>query len=196
MSDFPATLDCKGRAVLLRPFEPRDLIELQRFAQSLPLHDLLFLNQDIQKPEVLLAWAQAVIDGRITSLLAFDGETAVGMSAIIRDRFGWSQHVAELHLLVAEDWRGLGLGRALLHHSFTLAIDAGAEKLCAKMTPDQKGAIAMFEEMGFRQEAMLTDHVREREGPVFDLAIYSFNIGRIGARHGAEGFGDVFARHE
>ena len=58
----------------------------------------------------------------------------------MRDRLGWSQHVAEMHLLVAEDYRGLGLGRTLLQHAFTMAVDGGAEKLCARMTPAQARA--------------------------------------------------------
>lgn len=196
MSEYPAEFDLKGTRVTLRPFAPADLMALQDFAQAMPLHDLLFLDADIQKPEVLVEWAKAVIDGQIISLVAFDGPRVVGTAAIVRDRLGWSQHVAEMHLLVAEDYRGLGLGRTLLHHAFTMAVDGGAEKLCARMTPDQKGAISMFEEMGFRQEALLTDHVRERGGDVHDLAVYSYNVGRIGARHGADGFVGLYPDHD
>lgn len=196
MSEFPIEVDLRGRRIFIRPFAPADLMALQGFAQAMPLHDLLFLDADIQKPEVLVEWAKAVIDGQIVSIVAFLDKRMVGTAAIVRDRLGWSQHVAELHLLVAEDFRGLGLGRSLLQHSFTLAVDGGAEKLCARMTPDQKGAMAMFEEMGFRQEALLTDHVRERGGDVHDLAVYSYNVGRIGARHGADGFAGLYPDHD
>ena len=125
-------------------------------------------------------------------MLAWLDNKVVGTSAIVRDRLGWSPHVAEIRLLIGEDVRGLGLGRMLLQHSFTMAVDGGAEKLIARMTPDQKGAIAMFEEMGFRGEALLRDHVRDRNGVAHDLAIFSLNVGRIGASHGAYGFSEVY----
>ncbi|HMT45073.1 MAG TPA: GNAT family N-acetyltransferase, partial [Chakrabartia sp.] len=64
MSEYPAEFDLKGAHVTLRPFTPADLMALQDFAQAMPLHDLLFLDADIQKPEVLVEWAKAVIDGQ------------------------------------------------------------------------------------------------------------------------------------
>ncbi len=192
MSDYPQTVDCKGTPIKLNSFQPGDMEAVEAFAQTVLVHDLLFLGRDIQHPKVIRAWAMSITEGDIVSLLAWLGPKVVGTSAIVRDRLSWSPHVAEIRLLVSEDMRGLGLGRLLLQHSFAMAIDSGAEKLIARMTPDQKGAIAMFEEMGFRGEALLRDHVRDRNGDVHDLAIYSLNVGRIGASHGAYGFSDIY----
>jgi GNAT superfamily N-acetyltransferase len=192
VSDYPITVDCKGSAIRLSNFQPGDMDAVAAFAQTVPVHDLLFLGRDIQHPKVIKAWVESIAEGDIVSLLAWRDGKVVGTSAIVRDRLGWSPHVAEMRLLVSEDMRGLGLGRMLLQHSFTLAVDGGAEKLIARMTPDQKGAIAMFEEMGFRGEALLRDHVRDRNSDVHDLAIFSLNVGRIGASHGAYGFSDLY----
>jgi GNAT superfamily N-acetyltransferase len=192
VSEYPKNVDCKGTPITLNTFQPGDMEAMEIFAQTVPVHDLLFLGRDIQHPKVIRAWAMAILEGDIVSLIAWLGNKIVGTSAIVRDRLSWSPHVAELRLLVSEDVRGLGLGRCLLQHSFALAVDSGAEKLMARMTPDQKGAISMFEEMGFRGEAMLRDHVRDRNGEVHDLAIYSLNVGRIGASHGAYGFSDLY----
>ena len=38
----------------------------------------------------------------------------------------------------------------------------GIEKRTAQMTVDQRGAIALFEGMGFRAEALLANQVRDR----------------------------------
>ncbi len=192
MSDFPQTVDCKGTPISLNVFQPGDMAAVEAFAQTVPVHDLLFLGRDIQHPKVIRAWAMSIVEGDIVSLIARLGDKVVGTSAIVRDRLSWSPHVAEIRLLVSEDMRGLGLGRTLLQHSFAMAVDNGAEKLIARMTPDQKGAIGMFEEMGFRGEALLKDHVRDRNGEVHDLAIFSLNVGRIGASHGAYGFSDLY----
>lgn len=190
MNNYPKTVDCGGTPIVLTPFEALHLGAVRTFTQSLPAHDLLFLARDIQHPKVISAWISSIADGEISSLIALDGEKVVGTTAIVRDPLGWSAHVAELRILIAEDMRGKGLGRILLQHCFTDAIDNGAEKLMARMTPDQRGAIALFEEMGFRGEAMLRDHVRDREGNIYDLAILSLDVARVGAQHGAFGFPD------
>jgi RimJ/RimL family protein N-acetyltransferase len=191
VSDYPKTLSCGGKQLILRNFVASDLATVLKFASELPPHDLLFLTRDIQHPKVITAWLDAIADNRIQSLLALDGDRVVGSTAIVRDERGWSPHVAELRLLIAEDFRGQGLGRILLNHCFADAVDAGAEKLIARMTPDQRGAIALFEEMGFRGEAMLRDHVKNHDGSVHDLAILSLNVARLGAQHGALGFAEA-----
>lgn len=193
MSEYPKTIDCGGASIALRKLDAGDVEAMKAFATSLPKHDLLFLARDIRHPKVLAAWLTAIAEGEITSLIALDGDHIVGSTAIVRDELGWSPHVAELRILIAEEMRGKGLGRALLQHCYADAIDAGAEKLIARMTPDQRGAIALFEEMGFRGEALLRDHVRDLDGKVHDLAILSLDVARQGVQHGAYGFGESYA---
>jgi hypothetical protein len=50
------------------------------------------------------------------------------------------------------------------------------------MTPDQKGARATFERLGFRPEALLADFVMDREGKPRDLLLMT---------HDVAGFSDV-----
>jgi RimJ/RimL family protein N-acetyltransferase len=185
VSDYPKTVDCGESSLVLTPFEASHLGAVKAFAQGLEAHDLLFLGRDIQHPKVITAWLDAIADGDIASLVAFEGERVVGTTAIVRDKLSWSPHVAEIRLMIAPDLRGRGLGRILLQHCFIDAIEAGAEKLMARMTPDQRGAIALFEEMGFRGEAMLRDHVRDRDGKLHDLAILSLDVARASAQRGA-----------
>ena len=182
------TLDIDGRGIEIRAFERGDVVAVGQFAAALPAHDLLFLSRDIQHARVIEAWAQSIADGEIDSLIALDGNTVVATTAIVRDAMSWSPHVAEIRVLVAPGVRGHGLGRLLLDGSIALAIDRGATKLIARMTPDQRGAIALFEESGFRGEAMLRDHVRDRDGKVFDLAILALDTRRARETKASWGF--------
>lgn len=177
-----------GRAVTVRPFTRSDMPAVARFAAALPPHDLLFLSRDLQHARVIDAWMAAVDSGEIESLIAVteDGEV-VASTAIVRDRLSWSAHVAELRLLVSPAMRGQGLGRRLLDASIALALDGGAEKLMARMTPDQTAAITVFEEAGFRAEALLRDQVRDREGQKHDLAILALDPARHAAHRVAFG---------
>ena len=161
---------------------------LARFAAAMPPHDLLFLARDIREPKVLDAWLNAQEQGTITSLIAASDGEVVATIAALSDRFSWSPHVWDIRLLVAPGSRGKGLGRRLLDEIVTVAIAAGAGKLTARMTPDQAGAITLFEEGGFRAEAMLQGHVRAADGSLHDLAVLALDPARAAARR--EAFGD------
>ena len=173
--------------VAIRAFRPADVEAMMRFAQALPEHDLLFLGRDLKHRKVVAAWAEAIEDGFIDSLLIEDGGAVVGTSALVRDPLGWSPHVGEVRLLVSPEYRGQGVGRALLEETFRIAAKRDCRKLVARMTPDQTGAIALFEGLGFRAEALLRDHVIDRGGRLHDLAILSLDLERAAAQHEAFG---------
>lgn len=191
MSDLPQSVTLPGGTFELRLLAAGDLDAIRTFAGRVNEHDILFLGRDLKHPKVQQAWANALEEGGMQSLGAFSGGELAGTSAIVRDLLGWSPHVAEIRLIVGEDWRGSGLGRALLQASCDLAVASGAEKLIARMTPDQQGAIAMFEDSGFRGEALLRDHVRDRAGQRYDLAIFSLDVARETAHRRAYGFTDA-----
>lgn len=172
----------------IRRFHANDRDAMLGFAQGLPEHDLLFLGRDLKHPRVIEAWLSAIDDGWIDSVVAESGERIVGTAALVRDPLGWSAHVGEVRLLVSSERRGGGLGRDLLEAVFRVAVDRRLDKLTASMTPDQTGSVALFESLGFRGEALLKDHVRDRAGNPHDLAILSLDLARNAAQHRAYGF--------
>lgn len=180
MTDLPVTI---------RRFKPDDIDAMLRFARGLPEHDLLFLGRDIKHRKVIEAWQEAVEDGFIDSFVAEDGDAIVGTCALVRDPLGWSTHVGEIRLLVSPQLRGQGVGRRLLEEMFKVAVQRELKKLVAQMTPDQRGAIQLFEEHGFRGEALLKDQVMDRQGSVHDLVILSLDVARMAAQHEAFGLG-------
>lgn len=187
MSDLPRTIECGGKPFTLRRFKPEDLDAMLKFARKLPEYDLLFLGRDLKHRKVIEAWLNEIEDGFIDSVLAEGPSGVVGTAAVVRDPLGWSGHVGEVRLLVSLRLRGAGLGRAMLEECFRMAMHRDLKKLIAKMTPDQTGAIALFESMGFRGEALLKDHVMGRDGQVHDLVVLSHDVSRVAAQ--MEAFG-------
>jgi GNAT superfamily N-acetyltransferase len=157
------------------------------FAQKLPVHDLLFLPRNISEPKVLAAWIKEIERGAITSLLAIVAGRVVGCGTIVRDPLSWSPHVGEIRMVVSTDVRGLGVGRALSQETFALALGAGLEKLMVQMTVDQVGAIAIFEGLGFKAEALLRDHVRDLAGRKHDIVVLGHNVAQVAAQMEAYG---------
>jgi len=87
--------------------------------------------------------------------------------------------------------RGRGLGRLLVQQCFAPALELGLDKLVAQMTVDQVAAIAVFEELGFRAEALLRDHVKDRDGQLHDLALLSHDVAAVQSRLEAYGVSDA-----
>ncbi len=187
---YPRTVTIGDEELSIRYMTARDDAAVLAFARALPAHDLLFLPRDITHPKVLAAWVAEIDRGAMTTLLGFRGETVVACATIARDPLSWSPHVAELRVVVSVDLRGRGLGRALLEDAFALAVANGVEKMVAQMTTDQTGAIAVFETMGYRGEALLRDHVKDREGNTHDIVILSHDVAAFAARMDAYGLGD------
>src|SRR5437879_2124155 len=161
------------------------------FAQKLPTHDLLFLPRNISQPKVLSAWVNEIERGAIVSLLAVKGGTVVGCGTLVRDPHSWSPHVGEIRMVVSAEVRGQGVGRALSQETFALALGAGLEKLSVQMTVDQRGAITLFESLGFKAEALLRDHVRDVEGKTHDIVVLGHNIAQVQAQLEAYGLAEA-----
>ncbi|REJ72947.1 MAG: GNAT family N-acetyltransferase [Acidobacteria bacterium] len=194
MSDkrtYPRSLRLQDRTIDLEPMTRADRDDLLDLAQDLPPHDLLFMRRQITRSEDLDTWLSEIDAGHVVTLLARDGEALVGYATVDRSRLPWSRHVAELRVVVRADRRGQGLGRALTQEAFALALSEGIEKMMARMTLDQKGAIAVFEGLGFRPEALLRDHVKDSQGVKHDLVVMSHDVQEFGTTLASYGVADA-----
>ena len=189
---YPRTIELKNGSATLDLMTPDAEQEVLSFANTLPAHDLLFLRRDITQPKVLSAWAAQIESGEITSLIARENEQMLGCSAVVVDKHSWSPHVGELRVLVGPDGKERGLGRVLIQESFLVALGLGLQKLTAQMTPDQTAAIAVFEEMGFTAEALLKDHVQDKQGTKHDIVILSHDVQAFASQMEAYGITDLY----
>jgi len=175
--NYPRLVKAKdGRRITLRLMEASDTDEILAFARSLPPDDLLFLRRDITLPEVVNQWVRDIEEERTVTVLAEDEGKLAGYGALHFNEVLWTGHVGEIRMLVAPDYRRLGLGSRLASELFAVAKDLGLKKIMVQMTPDQQGARVTFERLGFRPEAILTDFVLARDGKTRDLLIMSYDI--------------------
>ena len=184
---YPRHVKTDGGDIEFRLMARADEAAVLDFARKLPTHDLLFLPRNISEPKVLSAWINEIEQGAITSLLAIKDGKVVGCGTLVRDPHSWSPHVGEIRMVVSLDVRGQGVGRALSQETFAVALGAGLEKLTAQMTVDQRAAIALFESLGFKAEALLRDHVRDIDGKTHDIVVLGHNIAQVRAQLEAYG---------
>ena len=188
---YPRSVDCAGVRYDIGLMRSSDGAAVDAFLTALPRHDLLFLSKDVTHPKVIKAWMSALDEGRVHSLVARHEGTVVGCTAIVIEDQSWSRHVGEMRVLLSPSARGSGLGRELTQECFVMALGLGLEKLCVRMTVDQAAAVAAFEGIGFRAEALLRKHVRDHEGQDHDLAILSQQVAEVQSRMSAFGLNDV-----
>jgi N-acetylglutamate synthase-like GNAT family acetyltransferase len=187
------SIEIGGKATILRPMARGDAEEIMNFAQAMPAHDLLFLQRDIRQPRVIQAWLDQLESGQIRSTVALRDGHIIACTALVRDEFSWSAHVCEIRILIAPESRSTGIGRILATQCVADARETGVKKLFVRMTPDQSGALRVFEDLGFTPEALLRDHVCDASGTEHDIAILALNVGRQMAQHrlyGMEGAPD------
>jgi RimJ/RimL family protein N-acetyltransferase len=184
---FPRLMQTDAGAIEFRLMGRTDEAAVLAFARKLPTHDLLFLPRNISEPKVLGAWINEIERGAIISVLAIKDGNVVGCGTVVRDPHSWSPHVGEIRMVNLPELRGQGVGRLLSQETFALALGAGLDKLTAQMTVDQKGAIALFESLGFKAEALLRDHVRDADGKKHDIVVLGHNVAQFMAQMEAYG---------
>jgi RimJ/RimL family protein N-acetyltransferase len=157
--------------VNITELQPTHVDALTRFFQELPDGDVTFIKEDVTDPDTVRSWAQ----GSASRWVAMDGDTVTGYVAIIR-LSGWSDHVGELRLVVHPAHRGTGLGGELARHGLSRALQAGLSKLVVELVADQEHALEMFLKIGFTGEALLRDHIRDRDGGLRDLVVLAHHV--------------------
>lgn len=143
---------------------------LRAFLDGLPDRDLTFVKEDVRDPALVEAWARET--GPPRRWVARDDDTGAILALVaVMPLTGWSAHVGELRLVVAPDARRQGLGAALARHALRAALGMGLLKVVVEVVAEQESAIAMFDALGFRGEALLTRQIRDHAGELRDLLV-------------------------
>ena len=93
----------------------------------------------------------------------------VGRLSITRDPHPASEHVADLGLMVAKEYRRLGIGRGLIEAAETWARGVGVRKVELHVFPHNEAAIALYESLGYVREGLRRGQYRR--GGMFQDAI-------------------------
>ena len=100
----------------------------------------------------------------VAHLVAASGERVIGNLSISRDHHPATRHVATLGMFVAADWRGRGVGSALMAEALTWARAAGVERVELTVYPHNTAAVALYRKFGFVEEGRLVRHAKKSYG--------------------------------
>jgi L-amino acid N-acyltransferase YncA len=168
----PRTVKLKDdEEVLIRAMKREDLEGSFAFFCALPEEDRLSLRRDNTTREVIEERIREMERGAVKRLVAVADETIGADGALEFSHFGWERHVAELRLVVAARYQRKGLGLLMAGALYDLAASAGIEEIVVKMMASQTAALRIFQKLGFRQEVVLRDYVKDMKGTRKDLVL-------------------------
>ena len=82
---------------------------------------------------------------------------------------GWKEGVGELRLVVASLYQRKGLGTVMARELYRLAASEKVEQIVVKMMRPQSAARSIFRRLGFREEMLLPEYVKDLSGRALRL---------------------------
>jgi RimJ/RimL family protein N-acetyltransferase len=174
---YPQTVIVKDeREVEIWPMTADDAPALLEFYRSLPPEDLLYLREDVTKPESMTRWVESIESEQGWHLLAGYEGRIIADGELDHQFYGWSRHVGELRIVVDPAFRGSGLSMVIAQEVLAQATDEGLHKVMVQMMVGQHPALHLCERLGFCHEAILKEHVQDQHGQLRDLIIMAYFI--------------------
>lgn len=165
-----------GTSVLLRELTVDDFDRSLAFLKSLPAMDRRYLRVDVTREDIVERRLEQAAAGEVYRIAAFDDDVIVADGALEFSSHGWTRHIGEIRVLVAEDYRSRRLGTILIGELFLEAERRRVEKVIVKMVKQQIAVRKICDRLGFRVDAVLADHVKDAEGKLRDLIVMSCTL--------------------
>jgi RimJ/RimL family protein N-acetyltransferase len=148
-----------GEGVSVRPMQERDRLPLARvFAAVAEERDGIASEPPVDIEARAASWT---LDG---TFVALAGNEVIGSIHLQRSYGGF----AELGMAVARDWRGRGVGSALLQAGIEWARAQRIHKLSLAVFAHNETAIALYRKFGFVEEGRRVRHYRRQSGELWD----------------------------
>ena len=147
----------------VRPGEDRDRLPLAGlFAAVAEERDGIASEPPVDVEARAASW---VLDGTLVAVAGTDNEAElIGLIHVERSRFG----SGEIGMLVTREWRGLGVGSALLAAAIGWARENQLHKLCLSVFPHNERGIALYRRFGFVEEGRRVRQMRRSSGELWD----------------------------
>lgn len=180
LTRYPRTTELRdGSSVTLRPMDRADGDRLLEFFRRIPEEDRFFMKDDVVSPQTIERFVDGLDYDRALPLLALNGERVVGDAVLIRHRGGYRRHTAEIRVVTDPEYRGRGLGVAMITELTDIAWDAELEHVEFHLIRDiQDAAIEAAEYVGALSIGTVKDFVKDSHGNLHDLVILRIPLGK------------------
>jgi len=178
---FPKQVTLKdGRKITIRLLQQGDFDKLLAFFKALPEQDRRFLQHNVTDPAVVRKWTEKLDFTHTIPLVAEDHNQIVADGTLHLSPHGWAEHVGQIRIVIAPDYRHLGLGTVIARELVMLAEERDIEKLYANVIEDDAVSVKMLQRLGFKTAAVLKDLVKDQTGKKRNMAIMMNDVSEVG----------------
>ena len=165
-----------GREVLIRNMRPDDVERSFSFFSELPEEDRRYLRIDVTRREWVERRTTEIDSGRVDRLVALVDDEIVADGALELQGHGWGDNIGEIRLIVARPYQHLKLGTLMARELYYLAMQHKLDRIVARVMRPQSRAHRIMKRLGFREEFLIPEHVRDQDGNWQDLIIMRCNL--------------------
>lgn len=171
-----------GTEVHIRELTRKDVDASLQFFQHLPEEDRYFLRRDVTDRATARRRIEEMKSDNIIRIVATVGGAIVADGSLELQAEHWKEHLAEIRLIVAHDYQRRGLGRLMARELYFLAAAHNVEQVVVRFMKPQSGAQQIFTKLGFHEDAVLHDYVKDMGGHKQDLVIMRCNLEELWQR--------------
>jgi L-amino acid N-acyltransferase YncA len=173
-SKYPKTEILKdGSKMEIRVITKDDIPAIIDYFAKIPEKERLYHRVNMFEEEPLTHYCDIRLnEGRSITLLGFVDKTLAGIVSLHQATASGAYHVGYIRLSVSPLQRSKGIASILAKEIFNAALFLKLEKVCAEIVAGQEVAKAIFEKkLGFKEEAIRIDHVKDAKGRYHNLII-------------------------
>jgi len=134
------------------------------------------LRRDVTNPKIVAERILEAATPLVERVVAVHDDSIVADGSFELERYNWGERSAQIRLIVSPDFRRVGLGMVLARQLFVIANQHDIVRINVRMQRPQKEAINIFHKLGFKQEFIIPDHVRDLQGKWQDLVVMRCNL--------------------
>lgn len=168
-----------GTEVTIRKLMMEDLDLLMEFFLALPMEDRKYLKFDVTDRKAVQRRLRRVESGDDIRVVAVHGGLIIASGVLELSGEAWSKHQGEIRLIVARPFQQRGLGAIMIRELYFIAVQNNLQTIVAKMMRPQVGAQKIFRRLGFRDDSLMPDFVKDIKGGSQDLIVMTCDVKQL-----------------
>ena len=168
-----------GTEVTIRKLMMEDLDLLMEFFLALPMEDRKYLKFDVTDRKAVQRRLRRVESGDDIRVVAVHGGLIIASGVLELSGEAWSKHQGEIRLIVARPFQQRGLGAIMIRELYFIAVQNSLQTIVAKMMRPQVGAQKIFRRLGFRDDSLMPDFVKDIKGESQDLIVMTCDVKQL-----------------
>ena len=145
----------------------------------LPEEDRRYLRVDVTRRDIVERRTTELDSGRVDRLVAVADNAIVADGSLELEGHGWGDNIGEIRMMVARPFQHLGLGTLLARELYYLGMQHKLDRIVVRVMRPQSRAHRIMQRLGFKEEFLIPDHVRDQDGTWQDLIIMRCNLDKL-----------------